>query len=145
MYVSKQFSRFSSQILGLTTQLTYLQNKLKYKPLLNSSHSAASYSASNLMIQKEIYRGLRILNIVAPPPNLSLSNLTKFLVDSLKPQPILRLQRRIGDIIINPASAQENYLQSYQIFVDSDEDEEISSSLIDKQSTDSAISLLKKA
>ncbi|KAK8834226.1 hypothetical protein M9Y10_032352, partial [Tritrichomonas musculus] len=120
-------------------------NKLKYKPLLNSSHSAASYSASNLMIQKEIYRGLRILNIVAPPPNLSLSNLTKFLVDSLKPQPILRLQRRIGDIIINPASAQENYLQSYQIFVDSDEDEEISSSLIDKQSTDSAISLLKKA
>ncbi|OHS99618.1 hypothetical protein TRFO_33879 [Tritrichomonas foetus] len=136
LFVSKQLSQFSSQILGLTTRVTYLQNRLKYHPkypvrLLQSQ-------ISNVSIQKEIYRGLRTLQ-VTPPPNLSLQNLVNLLVDSIKPIPILRFQRKIGEIVLPP---NEEIIPAKTVF------QNLANSLnvsVEEENSETAIALLKKA
>ena len=145
IYISKQFAQFSSQILGMTTRLTYLQNRLKYHPkypnhiLTSSANNPNSSNSTNVIgIQREIYRGLRTLQIT-PPPNMSLINLTCLLVDSIKPMPILRFQRRIGVVVFPP---NDEILSSKIVFQNLAEPLNIS---VEDQNREAAIALLRKA
>lgn len=157
VYISKQFSRFATQILGLTTRVIYIQNKMKYRfPTPKSSAngndssllrvSSSLRESSHAVIQKEIYRGLRKLNIVAPPPNLSLENLTTLLVDSLRPHPIFRFQRRINDVVIKP-DKKETKIPSKIVFDylnDSVNRSDSSEIIMEENSPETAMLLLKK-
>ncbi|OHT16856.1 hypothetical protein TRFO_41519 [Tritrichomonas foetus] len=115
LLISKQFSQFSSQILSLSSRVSYMQKRLMYHPsymkIIKHSSSLMKQNTQNILLaKKELYRGFRALRLAPPSsnsatqPTVDISELAKVLVDAIPPKKILRFERKLGTVEIHPTN-----------------------------------------